>query len=377
MKATTAKREIRMTQALCRKPEDPPNMKPSGPDALGKSDGRRTDFVKQRLLLLDAYRIRTWRLISCLMGLAIVTGALYGAEIATENAPYALVLGSAQDGGLPQIGCTGPHCMAARADPKRRRLVASLLLADPRAGKRWLIDATPDLREQVELARAHPRTRRSTGPRPTLFDGIFLTHAHTGHYAGLIHLGRPAYGAKNLPVFGSARMCAFLRTNGPWGLLVDNGNITLQEFKAEQTIILGEAFSITALPVPHRAEYTDTFAFLIRGPQRTLLYLPDIDKWELWKRRIQEVITSVDVALLDGTFYAEGELPGRNMSEIPHPLIDETIRRCQALPTDQRRKIVFTHLNHSNPALDPDSAATARIISAGMAVAEDGQCFGL
>jgi pyrroloquinoline quinone biosynthesis protein B len=322
-------------------------------------------------------RTRTWLLSLCLLGLSVATVALHGADIATEHTPYVVVLGSAQDGGLPQIGCTGPHCVAARANPNRKRLVASLLLADPRAGKRWLIDATPDLREQVELARVHPPTRRSTGPRPALFDGIFLTHAHTGHYAGLIHLGRPAYGAKNLPVFGSARMCGFLRDNGPWGLLVDNGNITLRAFKAEQTIMLGEELSITALPVPHRAEYTDTFAFLVRGPQRTLLYLPDIDKWELWERRIEEVITSVDIALLDGTFYAEGELPGRNMSEIPHPLIDETIRRFEKLPADQRCKIVFTHLNHTNPAVDPDSAATARIINAGMAVAKDGQCFGL
>jgi pyrroloquinoline quinone biosynthesis protein B len=322
-------------------------------------------------------RIKTWLLPLGLLGLSVVSGALHGADVTTKNAPYAVVLGSAQDGSLPQIGCTGPHCMAARADPNRRRLVASLLLADPRTGKRWLIDATPDLPEQVELASAHPPTRRSTGPRPALFDGIFLTHAHTGHYTGLIHLGRPAHGAKNLPVFGSSRMCDFLRTNGPWDLLVDNGNITLQAFKAEQTIILGEDLSITALPVPHRVEYTDTVAFLVRGPQRTLLYLPDIDKWESWERRIEEVLASVDVALLDGTFYAEGELPGRNMSEIPHPLIEDTIRRFQELPTDQRRKIVFTHLNHTNPAVDPDSAATARIISAGMAVAKDGQCFGL
>jgi pyrroloquinoline quinone biosynthesis protein B len=322
-------------------------------------------------------RTRTWILTLGLLGLPVVTGALYDVDVAQENAPYAVVLGSAQDGGLPQIGCMGPHCVAARADTNRRRLVASLLLADPRTGKRWLIDATPDLREQVELARVHPPTRSSTGPRPALFDGIFLTHAHTGHYTGLIHLGRPAYGAKHLPVFGSERMCAFLSTNGPWDLLIENDNITLQTFKANQTISLGEDLSITALVVPHRAEYTDTFAFLVRGPHRTLLYLPDIDKWELWERRIEEVIASVDVALLDGTFHAEGELPGRNMSEIPHPLIDDTIQRFQELPMDQRRKIVFTHLNHTNPAVDPNSSATARIINVGMAVAEEGQCFDL
>ncbi len=151
----------------------------------------------------------------------------------------------------------------------------------------------------------------------------------------------------------------------------------MQAFRAEQAIALGEGLSITPLPVPHRAEYTDTFGFLIRGPERALLYLPDIDKWELWERRIEDLITSVDVALLDGTFYAEGELPGRDMSEIPHPLIEDTIRRLKELPADQRRKIVFTHLNHTNPAVDPDSAATARITSAGMAVAKDGQRFGL
>ena len=329
------------------------------------------------MTIKHAYRTRTGPLALCLMGLAVLSGVLYGADNAMDKAPYAVVLGSAQDGGLPQIGCSGPHCVAARANSNRRRLVASLLLADPRAGKRWLIDATPDLREQVELARPHPPTRINDGPRRPLFDGIFLTHAHTGHYTGLLHLGRPAYGAKNQPVFGSARMCAFLRHNGPWDFLVSNGNISLQTIKADQTIVLGEKLSITALPVPHRAEYTDTFAFLVRGPQRSLLYLPDIDKWELWERRIEDVIASVDVALLDGTFYAEGEIPGRSMAEIPHPLIRDTMRRCQALPADQRRKVVFTHLNHSNPAVDPDSAATAQIIAAGMAVARDGQCFGL
>lgn len=322
-------------------------------------------------------RIRTWLSALCLVGLSLMTGALHGKDVATESVPYAIVLGTAQDGGLPQIGCTGPHCMAARADTDRRRLVASLLLADPRTGERWLIDATPDLREQADLAGAHPNTRRNTGPRPALFDGIFLTHAHTGHYAGLIHLGRPAYDAKNLPVFGSPRMCDFLRGNGPWDFLVDNGNITFQEFRAERTIVLGEGLSITPLPVPHRAEYTDTFGFLIRGPERTLLYLPDIDRWELWERRIEDLITSVDVALLDGTFYAEGEIPGRSMSQIPHPLIEDTIRRFKELPANQRRKIVFTHLNHTNPAVDPNSSATARIMSAGMAVAMEGQRFGL
>src|SRR5262245_19762455 len=77
-----------------------------------------------------------------------------------ELRPYVLVLGTAQDGGLPQIGCDDENCRAARADPARRRLVTSILLCDPRDGRRWLFDCTPDLAEQVERARGHPATRK-------------------------------------------------------------------------------------------------------------------------------------------------------------------------------------------------------------------------
>ncbi len=291
--------------------------------------------------------------------------------------PYVLVLGTAQDGGFPQIGADHALARAARRDTTLRRFVASLLIVDPRSGKRWLIDATPDLREQVELARGHPPNRKLPGPRPPLFEGIFLTHAHMGHYTGLIHLGREAYGAKDMPVIASDEMATFLENNGPWSLLVELKNIQLRTLRAGEAVPLADDLSVLAIEVPHRSEYTGTFGFVIKGPSKSLLYIPDIDKWEKWTREIEDEIAAVDYALLDGTFFENGEIPGRDMSLIPHPFIEESLRRFAPLPATERSKVFFTHLNHTNPASDPNGAAQRKVKAAGCAVAADGQVFGL
>lgn len=287
--------------------------------------------------------------------------------------PFALVLGTAQDGGLPQLGGTADQDRAARLDPKQRRLVASLLVVDPGSEERFLIDATPDIREQVEIAdRVTPQAATTAG-RPPLFEAIALTHAHVGHYAGLMHLGREAYGASRQRVLASGRMARFLETNGPWDLLVKLKNIRIERFAADKSVALNARISITPIAVPHRDEYSDTYGFIVRGPARALLWLPDIDKWEKWDRRIEEVIASVDIAYVDGTFFDATELPGRAMSEVPHPFIAESLTRFASLPEKERRKIVFVHLNHTNPAATPDSNVQRAIEKAGMRVAHEGE----
>lgn len=313
-----------------------------------------------------------------LLAAAIVAGCAHASRPpASPEGPYVLVLGTAQDGGLPQTGCDEPPCRAAREDPARRRLVASLLVVDPASGRRWLIDATPDIGAQVERARGHPAERAERPGRPPLFDGIFLSHAHVGHYAGLLHFGREAYGAEAQETWASARMRRFLETNGPWDLLVRAGHVALRDLRPDEPIDLGGGLSITPILVPHRDEYSDTFGFVIRGPRRAVLYVPDIDKWERWERRIEDVLGTVDVALLDGTFHDGGELPGRAMAEIPHPFIVESLRRFASLPASVRARVRFTHLNHSNPAADPAGAAAAAIRGAGCSVAAEGMIFGL
>ncbi len=294
-----------------------------------------------------------------------------------STSPYVLVLGTAQDAGLPQIGCTGQHCVRAARDPAQRRFSSAILLCDPRTGMRWLFDATPDLREQLHFANGHPSSRQLPGSRPPLVEGIFLTHAHIGHYTGLMFLGRESYGAKQVPVFGTERMRDFLTNNGPWSQLVSLGNIELRPIAPPDTVKLAADLSVQAIPVVHRDEFSDTVAFIVRGPERALLYLPDIDKWSRWDTRIEEVLAKVDFALLDGTFFDGDEVPARAMSEIPHPFIRESLDRFGPLSLDERRKVVFTHMNHSNPAHESGGEAAVEIEKAGMSVAYRGQVFPL
>jgi pyrroloquinoline quinone biosynthesis protein B len=301
-----------------------------------------------------------------------LAGQSQPASTSPGDSPFVMVLGITQDGGYPQAGCTKECCEKAWADPSRRRSVASLAIVDPGTHQRWLIDATPDFREQLRTLDQIAPAASSPG-----LEGIFLTHGHIGHYTGLMQLGREVIGAKRVPVYAMPRMRKFLETSGPWDQLVKLGNIALRSLTTAGPIILNSRLSVTPLLVPHRDEYTETVGFVIRGPARAVLYLPDIDKWAKWSTPLAEALSSVDVAYLDGTFYAEGEIPGRNMAEIPHPFMVETLALLAPLPPEQRAKVRFIHLNHTNPALDPESEATRLLNRAGVTVAHEGERIGL
>jgi len=280
---------------------------------------------------------------------------------------YLVVLGIAQDAGYPQAGCRRACCAPAWADPALRRHAASAALVDPATGRRWLIDATPDFRAQLRMLDEAAPCADSPG-----LAGIFLTHAHVGHYTGLIHLGREAMGARALPVYAMPRMRAFLRGNQPWAELIAAGHVALLPLSDGTPVRLTDGLSFTPLSVPHRDEHSETVGFRVVGPERSVLYLPDIDGWEAWERRgtrVEDALAGVDWALLDGTFFAEDEIPGRSIVSIPHPLITSTLARLAGLPAGERAKLRFIHLNHSNPALDPAGAASRAIEAAGCRVA--------
>jgi pyrroloquinoline quinone biosynthesis protein B len=275
------------------------------------------------------------------------------------TSPYTLVLGVAQDGGYPQAGCNRPDCIAAWRNPKLRQRVASLAIIDPQSHQRWIIDATPDFPSQLaSLDVAAPR-----GTSAPLLDGILLTHAHIGHYLGLAQLGREVLGAHSIKVYAMPRMREFLQHNGPWDQLVHLQNIELVPLEDGVPIVLNERITVTPLRVPHRDEYSETVGFIVRGPSRSILWLPDIDKWEKWTTPLESVLARVDVAYIDGTFYDATELPGRDLREIPHPLMTETLTRLANSPL--RAKVRFIHLNQSNPLL--------RERRDGVVVARDGE----
>ncbi len=313
--------------------------------------------------------------VSALLALLVIcTPASRAAD--ASAAPRVVVLGTAQDGGIPQAGCHCDHCEIARHDPSRARRVASIAIHFPKSGHVYLVDATPDLPAQLERIRTFRVMPAGSSERNPV-DGILLTHAHMGHYLGLAHFGFESMNSKEIPVWLSPKLAEFLRRNGPWSQLVKFRNVVLREFEPGKAFELEEGVSVTPIRVPHRDEYSDTMAFLIRGPNRALLYVPDTDAWDTWATPLPEVLSKVDVALLDATFYSPDELPGRDVTKIRHPLVTATMDLLEPLVKKGRLKVSFTHLNHSNPALDPKDPERRAIEERGFRVAEDGDEFGL
>ena len=244
---------------------------------------------------------------------------------------------------------------------------------DPETGGRWIIDASPDFPNQLHALDQELAPR---GPAPAL-EGIVITHGHIGHYTGLMYLGREAIGPNGVPVWAMPRMRRFLRDHGPWAQLCRLGNIELRAMEDMARIPLTKRLFLRAVLVPHRGEYSETVGVIIEGPSKKLLYLPDIDRWEPTRPSIEALLEDVDHALLDGTFFDASEVPNRERSEIPHPLVRDSLERFGRLSPERRSRIFFCHFNHSNPLLQPDSPARKMVEEAGMSVALTGMSFGL
>lgn len=310
---------------------------------------------------------------------ALAVGALLGASssadapgdapaVAPEHAPSScavelVVLGAGQDAGAPQIGNAD--------DDGPRLLPSSLGLIDRPEGKRYLFDATPAITEQLAILDAIEPPQDGLG-----VDGIFLTHAHIGHYLGLAYFGREAAGAIEVPVYAMPRMASFLRTNGPWSQLVELGNIAITEVADGALVPVDDTFGVSMITVPHRDEFSETAGIAILTNHNAALYLPDIDSWDEFEAEtggtLETLLENVEIAFIDATFWDDNELNGRDMSAIPHPRVTAVMDRLQALPATERAKVHFIHYNHTNPIRDPASAESAEVLARGFNVARRG-----
>ncbi|MEC9348106.1 MAG: MBL fold metallo-hydrolase [Planctomycetota bacterium] len=284
-------------------------------------------------------------------------------EDGPDASPLAVLLGTAQDGGYPQAGCEAKCCSHAASNEVSALYPSSIALCDPASGSRWIIDCTPAFPSQLSLL-----DKIFPGKNP----GFILSHAHVGHYTGLVNLGNEIMGGRCVPVYVLPRMKTFLQNNEPWKELVDNENIELRPMSAGEPIELDGGVRITPRLVPHRDEHSETACFQADGPTASLLWMPDIDSWEELSPGIENLLAEVDRAFLDGTFFGPGELPGRDMSAISHPLILDSVERFSNLGAEVRRKVSFIHLNHTNPAIQPGSEELQAIEQAGCSVARQG-----
>ena len=283
----------------------------------------------------------------------------------TSESDYIQVLGIVQDAGYPHIGCEKDCCKAVSPGDY---FVSCLGLVDKTNNKRYLFDATPDIHNQLNLLEKFSDAN--------LVDGIFLTHAHIGHYTGLMYLGREGLGGKNIMVYALKRMSKFLTKNGPWDQLVKLNNISIQTISNKEFVKLSENIFVIPIRVPHRDEYSETVGYKIIGKSKKILFIPDIDKWDEWKKSIIEEVKLVDYAFIDGTFYNGTEL-NRDMREIPHPSIEETLQLFSNQPVAERNKIYFIHINHTNPILTNKNGIRDLVESLGFNIAQRGLKFKL
>lgn len=277
-----------------------------------------------------------------------------------DGPDYIQVLGIVQDAGYPHIGCEKDCCSVISPG---EYFVSCLGLVDKTNNKRYLFDATPDIHNQLNLVEKFPNGN--------IVDGIFLTHAHIGHYTGLMYLGREGLGGDNIKVYALKRMVKFLTKNGPWDQLVKLNNISLQTISNNKFVKLSENILVIPIKVPHRDEYSETVGYKIIGKSKKLLFIPDIDKWDEWEKSIVDEVKLVDYAFIDGTFYNGSEL-NRDLSEIPHPSIEETLELFSNQPLAEKNKIYFIHINHTNPILTNKNGVRDLILNAGFNIAEKG-----
>ncbi len=256
--------------------------------------------------------------------------------------------------------------MRAWEDKNLRRTTSSIAVVDESTHSKYLFDATPDMREQLY------KLHQVAADGAYILNGVFLTHAHIGHYVGIMHFGHEAMGAHGIPVYTMPRMHDYLSTNGPWDQLVRFENIALQAMQDGEAEQFGEQLRVTPFLVPHRDEYSETVGYRIDGPNKSAVFIPDIEKWDRWETDIRDVIRSVDYALLDATFFADGELPGRDMSQIGHPFVAESMALFKDMTDEEKSRVIFIHMNHTNPLLIDGSKERAIVTKHGFKFAYEG-----
>ena len=274
------------------------------------------------------------------------------------------ILGVVQDGGMPHLGNNKTCCENIKQD----KYVTSLMLINNENNESFLFDASPDINKQLNFM--GDRIKKD-------LKGIFLTHAHIGHYTGLMYFGREALNSKLVNVYAMPRMKKFLEENGPWSQLVSLQNISIIELSNESKISIDSNVIVQPVEVPHRAEFSETVGYKIYGPNKTALFIPDIDKWYLWEKSIVDEIKQVDYAIIDATFYDSEEVNYRDISEIPHPFVTESMDLFDSIDIREKNKIYFIHLNHTNPLINKDSDQYKLVRSKGYNVAEEGMKLNL
>ncbi len=274
------------------------------------------------------------------------------------------ILGTTQDGGYPHPGCTESCCKAVI---NRERFASSIAIVDELNKQYWLIDITPDYKEQIHFISSFNCTLK----------GVFITHAHIGHYIGLTNFGLEIMNLNRIPIYLMPQMRNFVQNNDMLNQLILNNNIEIHNLSNNKPISINPTFEVIPFEVPHRNELSETVGFKIKGVKESAIYIPDIDTWDNWEEKLIELVYSNNILFIDGTFYVKEEIKNRDVSKIPHPEITETMKLLSDLDCDIKKRVYFTHLNHTNDVLRKYTSSYKEVINSGFNVAEEQQKFSI
>ncbi|MER5178789.1 pyrroloquinoline quinone biosynthesis protein PqqB [Streptomyces sp. NPDC002896] len=308
------------------------------------------------------------------------------------------VLGTAAGGGVPQWNCACRECSGARGDPRRRRRHASLAV-EASEGRWYVVNATPDIADQIEgCPELHPGPER----RRTPLAGVVLTDAELDHTLGIARLRE----AERLELLATeAVRDAVLERQHLGDLLAPYTELTWRELPvgggsglrggggvrgrgAAEPLGTRSTVHVSAIPVSgKRPRYaaTDTaesggsgrwvtaLRLTDRSTGRTAVYAPALGAWP---EALEEAVAEADCVILDGTFWDDDEprrsgFSARTATAMGHLPIDGpqgTARRLASLPA----RCLYTHLNNTNPLVDPAAPQHKALARLGIEVAADG-----
>lgn len=292
------------------------------------------------------------------------------------------VLGSASIGGVPEWDCTCPNCTNARINPEHRR-TRSAITVTLDGSKHILIDAGHDLKTQLESNNITPRPSQvDPNYRESRLDSVFLTHGHADHTVGIAEFctGKsfeiPVYAPPDLIefMFGTENNPNFF---GELGRLANNYVEPVPLYEETPVTRLG-SIEVTGFMILHTQEMengtfypSSTYAYEIKHKDKRVVYAPDLGRLDPW---LLNRLEGVDVFLMDATFWWDNEL--ERISGIPvtsydlgHVPQEEAVKILKDVDIG---KVVFTHFNHTNPSVNPDSVERKTVENAGMFTAFDG-----
>ena len=292
-----------------------------------------------------------------------------------------VVLGTAAGGGFPQWNCACSLCSQARAGvlPSRSQ---DCVAVSGNGSDWWLLNASPDIRTQLV---GSPVFAPGPGRRDTPLRGVLLTSAELDHSLGVF--ARREGGGHS----GHAPAAALAALRSPLGLLdVLSGYAgwSWHEARPDDPFELAGGLVVTPHAVgAKRPRYAPSLpgpwvlAYRIHDPATggTLLYAPCLASWS---PSFEALLAGVDCLLLDGTFCSPDEMGSRTgdskgQSGMGHlPIFGDggSLPELRRFPAMRR---IYTHLNNTNPLLDPASPESAEITAAGVEVVPDGATFTL